>query len=655
MIKIFNDADKEGTQEYAAAKELRRLIISTWPDVVDNAAHNIFIIPSAKCYAEKRTDIDILVFGYFAGDYRIPRTNYLQCDFSIRSFCLTIEVKSHSVDGIRFYGNEVKIYRDGKYESASEQSEGQQIALRNYLKREGLKHPYVTNLIWLRYVPQAHLPKLTHNIIGSDATWITFLQKIAERQQTYLIEKKSNVIGTANRDQVKQLMEAAGIFTRELKPSRLDRKKMEEICRRELKEQQYRDKFGEQLLIIRGRGGTGKTVKLLRIAHDLFRDKGARVKILTYNRALVSDISRVLELLNISEDISKPAISIQTIHSFLSRLFKRSKLIPDSAIQRVEMPQESISDSDGEFDDFAKFDSYKAEFLKLIDAVQPQDIEPWDYIFIDEAQDWPEDERDILIKIYGYKNIVVADGIDQLVRKHKRIDWRENIDHKSTQVVTLSKCLRLKSGLCTFTKAIANRLELGEWNVEPNEDIHGGRIIILEGYYSKNRELHDELMERNKRDGNCPVDTLFCVPPDLVKEGHSIVGEIFTNWGYKIWNGVNSDERRYFPRDLEQIRIVQYDSCRGLEGWVVVNMWFDKFYDYKLHQYEPTEEETKGLFFNREKAAHRFAASWLMIPLTRAIDTLVIQVSSDNHKIKKILREVKDECGEIVEWRESYR
>lgn len=244
----------------------------------------------------------------------------------------------------------------------------------------------------------------------------------------------------------------------------------------------------------------------------------------------------------------------------------------------------------------------------------------------------------------------MADGIDQLVRSHKRIDWREGIEN-NTQVVPLTKCLRLKSSLCTFSKTLARHLELGELNIEPNHEVHGGRIIVLEGHYSKNRQFHDELMERNKRDGNCPVDTLFCLPPVLAKDGH--VAKIFTEWGYKVWYGVDPNDRKTFPLDLEQIRIVQYDSCRGLEGWIVVNLRFDELYDYKVKQYLPTEEEKNQLFFDRDKAAHLFATNWLMIPLTRAIDTLVIQVSSGEHKIKKTLRDVADECGEIVEWRKS--
>lgn len=41
-----------------------------------------------------------------------------------------------------------------------------------------------------------------------------------------------------------------------------------------------------------------------------------------------------------------------------------------------------------------------------------------------------------------------------------------------------------------------------------------------------------------------------------------------------------------------------------------------------------------------------------MIPLTRAIDTLVIQVLSPNHRVTGALRDAKDQCKDIVEWLE---
>jgi hypothetical protein len=102
---------------------------------------------------------------------------------------------------------------------------------------------------------------------------------------------------------------------------------------------------------------------------------------------------------------------------------------------------------------------------------------------------------------------------------------------------------------------------------------------------------------------------------------------------------------------LDEFRIVQYDSCRGLEGWTVVNLAFDALYDYKHTSYDPPEQPE--MFFDAQAEAHRYAARWLMIPMTRAIDTLVIQVSAAAHPVTEALHAASDACGDAItlDWR----
>jgi hypothetical protein len=59
-------------------------------------------------------------------------------------------------------------------------------------------------------------------------------------------------------------------------------------------------------------------------------------------------------------------------------------------------------------------------------AVSPADISElikrdpadflWEIVFVEEGQDWPANEIDILRAIYGPERIVVADGVDQFIR-----------------------------------------------------------------------------------------------------------------------------------------------------------------------------------------------------------------------------------------------
>jgi hypothetical protein len=552
-------------------------------------------------------------------------------------------VKSLGPGQVRFVGNQVEVnYGDG-WRNASEQSEQQKFSVKRYLEQHGIQSPYIVNLIWLRGIPERDLPTQVHNIIGSDATWETFIRRITALQKPSKSHRTQNLEIRAWRTP-SHLEEASRPFTKLMEPSRLDRQKMDRVTQSFLAGQQYSERLGSQLLIFRGRGGTGKTVRLLQLAYDLCQQQGARTLILTYNNALASDIKRLLMLMSISNNISLEGIEVKTVHSFLYHLLSKLEVLPSHCNDFIE-----------------RYEQYKSEAVELIGAVQEQDIKKlfqddalaWDFVLVDEAQDWPRDERNLLFSVYDYRKFVLADGIDQLVRGHQPIDWREGIDRRNTQIVSLSKVLRLKSGLCMFVKSFARHIGVDHRSIEPYPFVPGGRVIVVEGEYGNSRVLHDEIVQRNCEDGNKPVDMLFCVPPGLASarnRRYSVVGKKFREWGYKVWDGTSEDVRRNYPTELDQLRIVQYDSCRGLEGWVVVNFQFDRFYDYKLDTYVPTKEEESEPFFDRDTKARQFALRWLMIPLTRAMDTLVIQVSSSGHYLARVLSEVANECRGTVEW-----
>lgn len=647
MIEILGPQD---TPEYTAARQLENLIAAAWPDALTSPKHHVRIVAAAKCYGENPRDIDLLVFADLARRYTTRTGDNPPRQVLVSSFCLAIEVKDSPPEKVRFIGNLAEVRYHGGWKSASEQSHKQPHSVKNYLHREGVRAPFVVNLIWLRGVLERQLPTVRHNLVGADATWETFLRRIADNcQPRPMAGGALEITALYQNMQPNDLERAALVFAREMQPSALDRRKMEEVCKRVIKGQQYGEKFGEQMLIYRGRGGTGKTVRLLQLAHDLYAERDCRVLILTYNKALVSDIRRLTALMRIGDDVTERSIGIQTVHSFLHAILTGLGVI--TAASR---------------DFLQNYDRYKAEALEMLrGAVEPGDIEKlikkntaafsWDYIFVDEAQDFPTDERDLLFAIYDFRKFVLADGVDQLVRAHKRVNWRETVDRRDTQIVQLNKGLRLKAGLGTFANAFARQIGLDGWSVEPNFDAPGGRVVVVEGSYLRGRTVHDEVVSRTREHLNHPVDMLFCVPPGLVErdeggERFSRAAQRFVEWGYEVWDGASEVVRDSYPTKLDQLRVVQYDSCRGLEGWAAINLAFDELYDYKLRSFAPTTEEAVVDFFDRDEATRRHALQWLMIPLTRAVDTLVIQVSPDDSFTKDKLRVAARECGSVVEW-----
>ncbi|PKG42838.1 hypothetical protein CXF67_08195 [Psychroflexus sp. MES1-P1E] len=155
---------------------------------------------------------------------------------------------------------------------------------------------------------------------------------------------------------------------------------------------------------------------------------------------------------------------------------------------------------------------------------------------------------------------------------------------------------------------------------------------------------------------------MFLVPPSLVeryqtaddfgnpKEDKRFIHlEKYKNFGINVWDGTSADLRTEYVVDLNSHKLLQYESCRGLEGWTVINLDFDKFIEFKMQTF--TEEETNELALESlEEKRKRFVYLWALIPMTRAIDTLVITLKNKDSYISKILREIYEENPDFIEW-----
>ena len=370
------------------------------------------------------------------------------------------------------------------------------------------------------------------------------------------------------------LPNAIQLFTRELEPTRLDRQKMERVSQVNINIEHIHKSVGKHLTILRGRGGTGKTVHLLQLAKQLYDEEGARILLLTYNKALVADIRRLLSILGIESSLTSRSIHIQTVHSFLFSILQGLGLLDDQQI-----------------DFLAEYEDLKKEALTFLTTgtVTAEDLDQlvslnrsafkWEYIFVDEGQDWPDDERKILLHLYSKKRFVVADGVDQLVRSRQLANWRNDVAKQSIKVFPLRRCLRMKAGLARFISSVAKYLDLPYTNWLANEEVAGGRVVVIEASYFQDQSLHEQLLQENANDGNQPVDMLFCVPPSLVIRNpetdvsNSVAASTFQQWGFPVWDGASEDIRNSYPTEVGQLRIVQYDSCRGLGKVGLLSTW----------------------------------------------------------------------------------
>lgn len=183
-------------------------------------------------------------------------------------------------------------------------------------------------------------------------------------------------------------------------------------------------------------------------------------------------------------------------------------------------------------------------------------------------------------------------------------------------------------------------------------------MIVRIGDYS--RQLHEQLYQDCIEAGNLAYEMLFMVPPSLVTKSSKIPGDPsrsfklkrqWEKWGIKTWDGTLTNSRNQFPSDVDQHRLLQYESCRGLEGWTAVCLDIDQLFELKCALWQPPESEL-ALFDDRTRR-ERFAFQWCVIPFTRAIDTLVLTIENPNSPLVTVLRDVYSENQGFVEWHED--
>jgi hypothetical protein len=276
----------------------------------------------------------------------------------------------------------------------------------------------------------------------------------------------------------------------------------------------------------------------------------------------------------------------------------------------------------------------------------------FDAILIDEAQDWPQSEADLLARLHGGNAISLADGVTQLVRG-AATNWKSPLQNVATiQSRSLRDGLRMKAGLCRFANAFAEEAGF-QWHVSPNKLAPGGRVIVSSSRYSSNTSLQREVLAAALESRNMPVDLLHCVPPSGVSvingKRESDLAKAFEANGWETWDAVDEVVRRSFPRSANVLRIVQYESCRGLEGWSTVLDGLDEFWDLRrlmaLTANKPTDA---GI--DPEMDADATAWRWSMIPITRPIDTLVVTLRSKESKVAKVLSSVARAMPDTIEF-----
>ncbi len=593
-----------------------------------NVGGRIDIFPSVIAYGQKGNvkDIDLFIICEFNG-YVLP--SFLEIegelrDVEVSNCAFTLEMKRHGYSKIERRGPDLWVRYSNCTENASDQSRKAKFALKNYIDSKLGKSPYLYNFLWLWSLDRESVDTLDNgdgmNLLPSSFS----IEDIVSRS---VFQKQSNYDYNLDRDFIASWRygfydEIVELLSREIAlPEGLTYNKINDLISSEIERSQEYAQIGNKLTIVSGRAGTGKTFSLIKYAISIAKERDSCCLILTYNKALVSDIRRLLAFMKIPSGIRPNSVQILTMDQFFFQLCCEAGLI-DGKISQEEFNV-----------------NYEDRLTALHRCIGALNNNTWNYAFVDEGQDWSITQKDILMSYFGPNNIVVADGVDQFIRSSTKLNWQDDIAQYDLD--TKSTCLRQKSNLVSFILDYCAQVGL-DWRVEPKNGFGGGEVIIIAGDY--NMDLHREIVE-NCKNAHCEnYDILFLAPDRAIDKSdpqnpHFVLYEEFLKAGIALYDGTNPNVRNGYPIVDGTCRLFNYESCRGLEGWAVICLGFDDLLESKRNHY--VGQPNEGLALKSPKQLEdEFVYLWSLMPLTRAVDTLVITLNDGKGQIADLFREL---------------
>ena len=650
IVTITGENDQ--SDEYLAAKSIEEMIKKSIPQT---AMGEIVLCPKTTLFGQSVKDVDILMLGtlhnYSAKvEFLDKNGNVLNEVVYLEEFCTTIEVKSHSITGVRRRGTNIEVKYPTGWHSATEQSNQQKNSTINYFKSVLGESPFITNVIYFTEINENELSGLLSNagkVIRSNALPCEFsfdkiTQLLAYQREPRLWNKCYHINAGLFGKDPNLFAQSLKFFTKvKSEKGELTRKRIEQISSAEMQESEGKIKNNE-LNIFRGKAGTGKTICLLKTAVRMVDENDSRVLLLTYNRALVSDIRRLLALADLPDMFNYKCVSINTMQSYFYGLINgclyNGTLSGEDFLKEYEEKLEEMIN-------FLKSDETAKTIVKELCAEKPS--LNWEYAFIDEAQDWSSQERDLILELFPSDRIMVADGGMQFVRKIEPCDWNIVPERNS---IKLKTSLRQKRNVVKFINAYVHMKYGVSEQIKCSNEMYGGRVIITCDKYVL--DVSKKELNLLKEEGNISYDYLFLTPSTLV--GHKGDESFFKNKkdfekaGILLWDGTSSNTRLEYPIDLDVSRVLQYESARGLEGWTVCCMGFDAFISSKESQYDPNQRSDLLLLESAEEKKKKYMLNWTLIPMTRAIDTLILSVSSFETEEGKLLMQLSKEYPDYI-------
>lgn len=621
-------------------------------------------------YTRRNNEIDLLIILHIERNsprrvvqYDYPRKSqrkikddtgsYSQCDIPanqkifVDTLVASIEIKAHSQKNIKVEGDDLFVLYE-KWTPVTSKLINQSTTAKQFLEEKTSVRVY--NVIPLVYLPNVNkqelLPKLAgkniqHGLLFADSSLNDFIDHALYHSSAFNPKDKNySVLGETSFD-MDICKERLKKYYESLVPGYLEQEKLELIGKKFVdKNKQWVGQLQKKLIAFTGVAGTGKTLKLIRTSNNLLNDYMDPVLFLTFNQALARDLERLMQLqrLNVGG-----RITVWTIDTFLFKLAHRFKMYDDFDT----FVAENEDDSYEAIRDLVKEELQKPEVLR---DVKEDLLREFTYVAVDEGQDWFQVERDIVLDIFGPKNVILAAGTDQCLRAPTIANWKGDALRRQceTEIIKSNISLRLTSNLSYFNNALASTLEL-DWEVQPNKELLGGDIYLFESVNTQVlRVFLNEKIEGKPK--YAPIDYMIMAAAKC----QNLPFEQLSELQFEYWDGISYADRKKVP-ELNQVRCVSLESCRGLEGWATLLLDLEHWFWFCINRNRAVLGEKENIdlfesdFLNRNADSDdfRYLPSWFLIPFTRAKNRMLIQLPSSG-KLRSAFLELAEKFSDFV-------
>lgn len=308
-------------------------------------------------------------------------------------------------------------------------------------------------------------------------------------------------------------------------------------------------------------------------------------------------------------------------------------------------------------------DLLKKRYKKSINAFSSKRT-----LYIDEAQDCHPYERDIFFSLFGTENIVIASGgKEQLIRYDSVCLWDISKGRKVDNYIYQKrrKSYRMKPAIAALANHIAFTFNI-DLNIEPlDSDDHGTVLIDRSNAsnFEKKIKIINDLLNSGSRQGCSSYESLLLLKNakeqnfqnnNIGANNNILINEydvirlnqasVRSEWNLiesannkvndaRFWNATgNVDKRKQSVPGSLSIRAIYYESSRGLESWSTMCFDISGFFESKRN-----ENEADNFLLNEimepEQRKNKYAATWVLMALTRSIDTCYIELSNSNNAL----------------------